>query len=68
MQLIADAVGRCRQVLEDLVEKGTNTEMGSTGITTSPEPRGGRSPFSCSARRMVCRERRTRSSLRHPPS
>ena len=28
MQMIADAGGRCRQVLEDLVEKGTNTEMG----------------------------------------
>lgn len=27
MQMIADAVGQCRQVLEDLVEKGANTEM-----------------------------------------
>ena len=27
MQMIADAVGRCRQVLEDLVKKGANTEM-----------------------------------------
>ena len=27
MQMIADAVGRCRQVLEDLVKKGVNTEM-----------------------------------------
>lgn len=27
MQMIADAVGRCRQVLEDLVKKGADTEM-----------------------------------------
>jgi Uncharacterised protein family (UPF0236) len=27
MQMITDAVGRCRQVLEDLVKKGANTEM-----------------------------------------
>ncbi len=27
MQMIADAVGRCRQVLEDLVKKGAGTEM-----------------------------------------
>ncbi len=27
MQMIADAVGRCRQVLEGLVKKGADTEM-----------------------------------------
>ena len=35
MQMIADAVGQCRQVLEDLVETGARTEMTAESFRAS---------------------------------